>query len=717
MKHPPPLPANNTLPLATEQQISPAKAQSRKAVLCRPRGGLGALAPWRDYMLIGMLLIAAALGLRLYMMHAASCAIPVTSDEAINVLQARDIRAGHTPLLMTAQPYQFPLEPYLMAPWIKLFPAGSVLRARFLPYALGLVGLGLGLWLVRRLGPLRQTWPAALLLLFPGAYHLVLQAGYIPPHYASPPLLWLLVVALAFPWPARRPWLDDVRMLLAGGLCGLAVANYMMSLAVVAPAALVIVTGGAARWPRVLRRLLVFAPAFVLGLVPLLLGAWFFPGAHAGIAGLYPWKDALRRLWNPTLAYTLPHALGVAPPLYPDGNLLPWGMALARPAAFIYLLILAAATARIAWRMIQAARNRTMPELLPGDIFAAASWLGLALFAAGRRADAQSFRYLLPVIWAFPFVVAVLVTGLSRRWVLGAGAAAVLLAGFNITTTFKLTADWRAPDFAAREVGAEDLQPALYFLRQQGISNCVASYWAAYRINFLTDGSVVCSQPVNERFPGWPLPFKDEVDAATDVAYVLTERIRFLKPSVFERHLRTMDVTADRTPCGNFVVYQGFRDAGGADLPLGAGRAEVVASHNTPEDARMADGDPTTAWNTKAWQSTSMWVQATWTEPRRIDRVTLDYGRLGHDAAPAVALQLLTTNGWQATPGDPRAAWDPFRMRNRHPVYGAARQSLRFAATEAAGIRLAITEPNPRFCWTIAELEIRAAASGTSAGK
>jgi hypothetical protein len=45
--------------------------------------------------------------------------------------------------------------------------------------------------------------------------------------------------------------------------------------------------------------------------------------------------------------------------------------------------------------------------------------------------------------------------------------------------------------------------------------------------HLLSDERIICAQPVNERFPGWPIPYKDDVDQAERVALVLIELARF----------------------------------------------------------------------------------------------------------------------------------------------------------------------------------------------
>ena len=105
-----------------------------------------------------------ALALRFHLYAEGARSIPVTTDEALTVLQAVDIRHGDFPLLLAAQPYMFPLEAYWMAPLVHWLPR-TAWGMRALILAEGLAFLGLSLLLLRQMGGRRATWPGGLLAL------------------------------------------------------------------------------------------------------------------------------------------------------------------------------------------------------------------------------------------------------------------------------------------------------------------------------------------------------------------------------------------------------------------------------------------------------------------------------------------------------------------------------------------------------------------------
>ena len=77
-----------------------------------------------------ILILLLALILRVHMLVASALYIPVTSDESITILQAKEIISGDLSFFVWAQPYQFPVETYMVAPIVKLLPRNAF-GARF----------------------------------------------------------------------------------------------------------------------------------------------------------------------------------------------------------------------------------------------------------------------------------------------------------------------------------------------------------------------------------------------------------------------------------------------------------------------------------------------------------------------------------------------------------------------------------------------------------
>lgn len=513
--------------------------------------------PLSRKLLIGLgLLGLSALALRLVFFGISVARVPASSEDAFSMLQARMIvEEGRRPLLVLANPDQFPVESYLQAPFVKIMPR-TALGARMIPFILNLIATIFFILTLRRLAPLASAWPALLLLLFPSAYVLMLSSAYFMSHHASFVLLSSLALYLAVRMRAAQ---SPLWWAAASGFCaGLAFSNYLLALPVLAALGAYAVLGP--DWKRQLRIIPAFAFGVALGVLPYLLAIWLIHGAYGGAAsGTVPLGEALRRFWGMTLNSALSGVMGIAPCLFPDGRQRLWQIpGLSLGFAVFWIAVLAAVTALRAWRFGCRVRETGRVTLEANDIFLGLAWVGLASFLFSARAFSHTYRYLLPVAWAFPFMVGYLYARSPRAVRPVIGAAAILLAGFNLAASLALMRAWATPGFAAREADLFELKPTIDYLEARGIRHACASYWLAYRLTYETDGRVLCSQPYNERFPSWHTPYKTLVDAADDVAYLTAPRLA-LSTARFEADLAAMGVECRRENFGEIRVYTDFQ--------------------------------------------------------------------------------------------------------------------------------------------------------------
>jgi hypothetical protein len=432
-----------------------------------------------------------------------------------------------------------------------------------------------------------------------------------------------------------------------------------------------------------------------------------------------------------TVAYGLPGTLGCQPCRWPDSGTRLAGQAWT-PAVFMWgaAAVIAAALVLVVVRMLrEGVGERRWPVLGPFEWALGTAVAALVLDSLNKRATSRDFRYLLPVAYVAPFLLTGLwlrLRGRIARWAFGAAVAA--LAVYNAATSLRLAELWKAPGFASEAVGVPDLAPALKVLREQGIHHAVASYWAAYRIGFETDGDVVCSQPLNERFPGWPLPYKDEVDEADDVAYVLTDSIRFLKPAQFEEDLKEMGVEADVFPAGEFRVYCHFRRPGGEWARVLPPDGFVMSANNAPDKvAAMNDGNVKTYWRSDILQEEGIAVECGFGRPVSLAGLRLWYGLFWHDRPEKIGLEVRRRGGsredgpdggWETVEGV-RVTTEPFVWLHGHPVY-SDRSSDRIEfpfQTDVEALRISIVRPRTRFAWTLCEVDpLVAGGEGPGAG-
>jgi hypothetical protein len=646
---------------------------------------------WLGWLLVAALLRLAAWGL-------GARILPPTSDESLSLLMAQWLWKGEFPLLFWTQPYLFPLESYLQAIPALAPPSAWVTRGPAL--LSGLLVTALSLQLLPATLSRGRRGLACLLVVFPSTYVIVLQGFYAPPGYAV-----LLAATIGLPWLALRTRTSPRPILWFGlGLSAtLAFAAHSLSLCASLPALLVTVL----RNPRQTgwRPYAALALGLLAGALPYLLARETIAGAHALTTESRPLSTLLPRLWEPTLTDVFPGALGLRPVPFVDTHALPGPLThLGYPLAALGLGTLVFFGCWRGGRLIDNLRRGRPPSPQAEDVLFAVVVLNLMLFVLAPRADSTSFRYLAPGALALPVLLAHALLRGPRLVRNLAAALGLLLLLAQLASATQMVRAWREPGFAAR-MGVPDLRPALEQLDQLGIRHVVASYGAAYRITYLSGGRILAAQPFNERFPAWPIPFKDEVDAAPRVAYVLTDAIRFLKPAVFERHLRTMDVSASVITAGAFRVYHSFQPVGrteSARLPPDTVTAAASTGHSA---GALSDGHLDTAWRTGRAQAMGDWLALTWSHPAPLSAITVYY-RYHQDTARSARLWLRRGGDWSVWPEAINGSLDKFELRNGHPVYGRATRRIALNGEIADGVRLEITEPTAGRDWSVSEVEI-----------
>lgn len=649
--------------------------------------------------------------------------VHVSGDESIMALQARGMTQsaddpvfqtkqrppgvfGRFPLLFMAQPYLFPVESYVCAPFIRFLPS-TALGLRLIPAVMGLVSTLFGLLLLRRwreedgVGGIPV---AALLLVFPSAYVLMLQSVYMLPSYPA-----FMLLGMAALWAAERNraetgW-NPGWALLTGLLAGLAGSATLLALPLAG--ALGVMTALGRRPRKALTGLPAFAVGLAAGLGPYLLAKAWYPGAHAAVSGTVSLQEALARLWNPALKFTLPTALGFMGTLMPDAVEMVSGVvpnALLPGVAVCWLLFMAA----VSWSCVAAFVRRLVrgrwPDISVWDVLTGLSWVYVLLFVLTTRFGSHEFRYLLPVALFFPLVLGGWLRGRSKTirrvslWVVW------LLVVVNISTSLALARAWLSDSFNGYFT---DTRPAIEYLREKGIRHAYSSYFDAYSINFLSGEQILCAQPFNERFFGWPYPYADLVDRATDVAYVLGPGRHFLWQD-FERDMQAHGLTYQVQTCGLCRVYTDFR--GGPERtgrPLPHSSLQVSVSHHPEDAATLADGILTHRWRSHQAQEEGMWIQVDLPGPTELARLRFYYNEYPFDHADAVHILAVDRDGgWQPVAVDVPVDIGGFDVVNGHPVYGWQVQDVPLDGVTTDRLRVEIARPRAGRDWTIGELEV-----------
>lgn len=527
-------------------------------------------------------------------LHVVTYGQPVSNDDAIPLLMARHVLRGELSTILWNQPYNGTLDTYLLAPGLAMASAHAVFRAyEALCAVLLILAAGRLAWHV---AGERAGWTAALLAAI-GTPYLGLMAATGPtPNFLVP---LLTAVPLLVAWRATP---SIAAAAGAGVVSGLAVWNSALAL----PALLGIGAGLLLAGARpTLRACVAFAAGFGLGASPLAIARAIGAAASSPVTAVRPrwlWLDGLS-----DLAHAAAGLFGVQVPLVVDGPqraALPWGLGIVLAVALI---------ASVA---IGAGRRSAWPLIAWGAALCAA-------FVSSRRTGADEVRYLYGL--ALP-VLALAGAGLARvPWHLLAGILALGIAGPWLVGHQLLRVAWRDPTHADRVWEVPRLDPVLDTLRRAGVASAYASLQFAGRLALESEERIVASQAWNERVPGDPLRFRDEVDLDPQAAWVLSSRLSRGMPRAagFREVMRDLGGTWREDAPADFVVFRRFVPPFDESRPVPRDALTVTTLDGAPLPEAVRDRDPGTVWASPLGITRGSGIEVRLPAPRRISALAL----------------------------------------------------------------------------------------------
>jgi hypothetical protein len=445
----------------------------------------------------------------------------------------------------------------------------------------------------------------------------------------------------------------------------------------------------------------------LIGFAPHLVAVHIDSGAFQAVQQSIPLRAALKKIISPALDRVLPAAFGWSPPIFPDhvdrvagptGLDLGFGLA--------WLAFLALLTAFSLRDFVRRWRQEQWPRLDTSLVFLGVSWICFVLFADSYRSHSHTYRYFIPLVWSFPFLMAY---GYRRTGTVGRPiltALTILLLALNLMEGAATMRRWAKPDFSDY-LKCYGLKPVFQYLDQRGINRCYGTYADAYRITFETDERIICSQPYNERFPGWHVPFKDIVDPAANAAFVLSDTYKFL-PRQLEEDMVTMQVRGRKETCGHYEVYTDFEPppfpSPGPEIP--ATSLAITTSHYPEGAAALHDGSYVKRWRSHQSQEKGMWIEIRLPSAHSISQMSFYYNQYRYDRARAMRLLAHDGQTWTNVVESISHKLDCFEFLNGHPVYGNEMQTIRFPAVTTDRLRLEILKPEPGRDWTIGEIRV-----------
>jgi hypothetical protein len=206
-------------------------------------------------------------------------------------------------------------------------------------------------------------------------------------------------------------------------------------------------------------------------------------------------------------------------------------------------------------------------------------------------------------------------------------------------------------------------------------------------------GRSIASQAWNERIPGDPLRFRDEVDLDPAPAWVLSTRFSRGMPRAggFRDLVRGMGGSFEETDVGDFVVFHGFRPPYDEARPVPAAHVLLETAGGAPVGREALDRDPATAWTSAEGLARGSGITARVTPARRLSALVL---LVDLEESPLGVPWVASVGGEVVAQGPGRAG---FQWVNGAPRAGRqALLAVPLGDREAGEVRLAFQGPGPR---------------------
>ena len=630
--------------------------------------------------------------------------LPPSSDDAIAQLLARSISKGESlPLLFTGQPYQFPIEAYLMSVFVDWFEPGSF-AARIQLIVIGIVTLVLLCITAVKVFKLHNRWPTLILLLVPSAYWLVHQSGYFVPQYTVSALFAALMFYLAININKSENS-SFTATLLIGLIYGLAISNHLLMLSVVLGSFAIIVVCGDLK--RSLVRVGAICIGLAVGLIPYLLAVFTIEGAYDAITSRTDLGILFNRFYNIVISQALPGAMGIYPPYYPDYPVhISWGVPLRILFVTSFLLILLSSIFIRMSALFNQIGKGTWPKLAWPDMFILISLFSLVLMAINTRSQGDDHRYVLAAVWSFPFLVGYLYTAKKLYWLIG--GYALFLVGINILTTIDLLNEWSQPGKIQHHADTENIDEVVNWMQGNDIQYCYATFWLAYRFSYETDEKIICAPVYNERFNGWPIPYKEQVDNQQKIAFVMsnTYGTKFSSRK-FETLMNQYNVEYKRKIYGSYFIYYDFYYKPGlGEISLPAQHFEISTNIEDVDVASLIDKDVTKAWSMKESQQPGQYVDFEFKQKQYVQKLDIVHPLKNPYPAQSVKILGRKADVWIPLTKTVLVEIDRLRFENNHPIFGEYLQVIRFAPQWLDAVRVELVEPDAGKPWTLSEIRV-----------
>jgi hypothetical protein len=238
--------------------------------------------------------------------------------------------------------------------------------------------------------------------------------------------------------------------------------------------------------------------------------------------------------------------------------------------------------------------RRALPLLGWGAALAGAFWLS-------RRTGPDELRYLYGLNAP---ALALAGAGLARAWAWRRAAGVALGVALLVPWAWGsrlLAARWSDPSHAALVWEVPPIDTTLVALRDAGIRSVYASLQFAGRITLESEGEIVASQAWNERIPGDPLRFRDEVDLDPAPAWTLSPVLSRGMPRAggFRALVESTGGVSREEAAGPLVVCDACRPPYDERRAVPVGDMTFATTGGIPIGREAFDRNPASRWTAK----------------------------------------------------------------------------------------------------------------------
>jgi hypothetical protein len=653
-----------------------------------------------------VLLFFIAVLFRLALFIFALKSLPPSSDEAWPSLMAWHILKGEFPVVYWGQSYMGTQESYLGAALIPLL-GFNIITARLYPLFFAIIFCWVSYLLARKIYGQNAGLITLALLAIPVPY-LAMCGALIPPdNYLAVTTLGsislLFLSDLVFTQPDQRPrW----KYILLGFILGYTFWLHILVIGYMGVALLFLFLGDKLvflRW-----KFWAGVLAFCVGSLPLL---WYNVAndfaTFSDVGRTVDWARSWE-LVKELFGITIQFLVGMKVMLYGDNThftaLPAWiSILVAGIWTCVLLLLIICRFKSLLKLAILSVKGSDGTGLLLALVVATAF-----MFCRSTRAGWDNVRYILPMMSALPILLAGGMEHVRKFSRPVFAALIIILIGAQAWGNVLLIKAWSDPRIVGEDLELPDTGRLFAFLKEHGIRHAYAHYWLSYRMTFESQERFICSEPYNERFPGREVKFIDQVRTATNVAYIDHATLRL--PEDFEVNLKAIGGEYRKVEGERFAVYYDFKPPYGLIQLKEINRAGwmATAEQNSKEAGNAIDNNRTTGWQTGRPQTAGTWFMVDMGRVATVGKIRFDLDDHNDDYPRGYKIEISTDGKLWKQILEMRDMGGNLFWEGSHPwmLVKGDFFTAAFPPIEIRYVKMTLTASDPRFDWTIAELQM-----------